>query len=93
LIEVDRGIDGIQICIDELRTKGGHVIPMDLNATSAGRVAFTQYEPIGVVVGVAGMVPRWWQQRRLAKKAIQDTASAPANKPNTEAVAADMYGP
>ena len=53
LIEVDRGIDGIQICIDELRTQGGHVIPMDLNATSAGRVAFTQYEPIGVVVGVS----------------------------------------
>ena len=53
LIEVDRGIDGIQICIDELRTKGGHVIPMNLNATSAGRVAFTQYEPIGVVVGVS----------------------------------------
>lgn len=53
LVEVDRGIDGIQICIDELRTKGGHVIPMDLNATSAGRVAFTQYEPIGVVVGVS----------------------------------------
>jgi lipopolysaccharide assembly protein A len=48
---------------------------------------------IGVVVGVAGMVPRWWQQRRLAKKAIQDTASAPANKPSTEAVAANMYGP
>ena len=47
----------------------------------------------GVVVGVLGMVPRWWQQRRLAKKAIQDTASAPANKPSTEAVAADMYGP
>ena len=48
---------------------------------------------MGVAVGVVGMVPRWWQQRRLAKKAIQDTASAPANKPNTEAVAADMYGP
>ena len=44
-------------------------------------------------MGVLGMVPRWWQQRRLAKKAIQDTASAPANKPSTEAVAADMYGP
>jgi acyl-CoA reductase-like NAD-dependent aldehyde dehydrogenase len=53
LIEVDRGIDGIHTCIEELRTKGGHVIPMDLNATSAGRVAFTQFEPIGVVVGVS----------------------------------------
>ena len=53
LVEVDRGIDGINTCIEELRTKSGHVIPMDLNATSAGRVAFTQFEPIGVVVGVS----------------------------------------
>ena len=52
LVEVDRGIDGIHSCVDVLRTEGGHVIPMDLNGTSAGRVAFTQYEPIGVVVGV-----------------------------------------
>jgi putative membrane protein len=47
---------------------------------------------IGVVVGVAGMVPRWWQQRRLAKKALQDPVAA-ASKPNPENVAADMYGP
>jgi acyl-CoA reductase-like NAD-dependent aldehyde dehydrogenase len=53
LVEVDRGIDGIHTCIEVLRTEAGHVIPMDLNATSAGRVAFTQYEPIGVVVGVS----------------------------------------
>lgn len=53
LVEVDRGIDGIHTCIEELRTQAGHVIPMDLNATSSGRVAFTQYEPIGVVVGVS----------------------------------------
>ena len=53
LVEVDRGIDGIRCCIEVLRTEGGRVIPMDLNATSAGRVAFTQYEPIGVVVGVS----------------------------------------
>lgn len=53
LAEVDRGVDGIHTCVEELRTKGGHVIPMDLNATSAGRVAFTQFEPIGVVVGVS----------------------------------------
>jgi uncharacterized integral membrane protein len=48
---------------------------------------------IGVAVGVAGMVPRWWQQRRLAKKAVSETPSAPANKSNGEAVAADLYGP
>lgn len=53
LIEVDRGIDGIRTCIEELRTKAGQVVPMDLNATSAGRLAFTQFEPIGVVVGIS----------------------------------------
>jgi len=53
LIEVDRGIDCLHICVEEIRTKSGSVIPMDLNATSAGRIAFTQQEPIGVVVGVS----------------------------------------
>lgn len=53
LIEVDRGVDCLHICIEEMRTKAGSVIPMDLNATSAGRIAFTQQEPIGVVVGVS----------------------------------------
>ncbi|CAN5622891.1 aldehyde dehydrogenase family protein [soil metagenome] len=53
LIEIDRGIDGIEICVEELRTKAGKVVPMDVNATSAGRVAFTQMEPIGVVVAIS----------------------------------------
>lgn len=53
IIEVERGIDGITICMEELRTDAGRVVPMDLNATSAGRVAFTQYEPTGVVTGSA----------------------------------------
>ena len=47
---------------------------------------------LGVVVGVLGMVPRWWRQRRLARKALQ--SSTPVSpKPNVETVAADMYGP
>lgn len=53
LTEVERGVDGIRGCIEVLRTEGGHVIPMGLNATSSGRVAFTQYEPIGVVAAVS----------------------------------------
>lgn len=53
LIEIDRGIDGIELSIETLRNEAGHVIPMDLNATSAARVAFTQMEPIGVVLGLA----------------------------------------
>jgi acyl-CoA reductase-like NAD-dependent aldehyde dehydrogenase len=53
ITEVERGIDGILNCIEVLRTECGHVIPMGLNATSANRVAFTQYEPIGVVAAVS----------------------------------------
>jgi len=50
LVEVDRAIDCVKICIETMRTDGGTVIPMRLNAASAGRVAFTQHEPIGVVL-------------------------------------------
>jgi acyl-CoA reductase-like NAD-dependent aldehyde dehydrogenase len=50
LVEVDRAIDGARECVEALRTQGGQVIPMNLNAASAGRIAFTRHEPIGVVV-------------------------------------------
>jgi acyl-CoA reductase-like NAD-dependent aldehyde dehydrogenase len=53
IAEVERGIDGILNSIEVLRSEGGHVIPMGLNAASANRVAFTQFEPIGVVVAVS----------------------------------------
>ncbi|MCW8277381.1 aldehyde dehydrogenase family protein [Pseudomonas sp. PCH199] len=53
LAEVERGIDGILNSIEVLRSEGGHVIPMGLNAASANRVAFTQFEPIGVVAAVS----------------------------------------
>ncbi len=49
-VEVDRAIDGLRACVELLRTRGGHVIPMRVNAASAGRLAFTQHEPIGPVV-------------------------------------------
>ncbi|MDX8394930.1 MAG: aldehyde dehydrogenase family protein, partial [Mariprofundaceae bacterium] len=52
-VEVARAIDCIEICIETLRTEAGHVIPMQTNAASAGRLAFTQHEPIGVVVAVS----------------------------------------
>jgi hypothetical protein len=47
---------------------------------------------LGVMVGVLGMVPRWWRQRRLARKALQTPATEPLKK-TVETVAADMYGP
>jgi len=49
-VEADRAIDGVKLCVEHLRTQGGREIPMNLNTASTGRVAFTQYEPIGVVV-------------------------------------------
>ena len=47
---------------------------------------------LGLAVGVLGMVPRWWRQRRLAQKAQQTPPPAPA-KPAASPVAGDMYGP
>ena len=50
LVEVDRAIDGVGLCAEHLRTQAGSEIPMNRNAASAGRLAFTQREPIGVVL-------------------------------------------
>ena len=52
-VEVSRAIDGVQLCVETLRTDHGDVIPMGMSASSANRVAFTQKEPIGVVVAVS----------------------------------------
>ncbi|MGA2059563.1 MAG: aldehyde dehydrogenase family protein [Thermoguttaceae bacterium] len=48
-VEADRAIDGMKLCVQHLRTQAGSEIPMNLNAASAGRLAFTRHEPIGVV--------------------------------------------
>ncbi|PJK29998.1 aldehyde dehydrogenase family protein [Minwuia thermotolerans] len=53
LIEVDRAIDSVHICIDELRSRAGEVIPMCITESSKNRVAFTRPEPVGVVVAVS----------------------------------------
>jgi acyl-CoA reductase-like NAD-dependent aldehyde dehydrogenase len=52
-VEVDRAIDSVHICIDELRSRAGEVIPMCVSESSKNRVAFTRKEPIGVVVAVS----------------------------------------
>ena len=52
-VEIDRAIDGIRNCIECIRTHAGQEIPMGINAASAGRMAMTQHEPIGVVVAVS----------------------------------------
>lgn len=53
LAEVDRAADGIECCIEEIRTSAGNVIPMQLDGSSSSKIAFTQYEPIGLVVAVS----------------------------------------
>ena len=52
-VEVARAIDGMKNCIECIRTDAGREIPMGINAASAGRLAFTRKEPIGVVVAVS----------------------------------------
>ncbi|MFQ8432079.1 aldehyde dehydrogenase family protein [Amaricoccus sp. W119] len=52
-VEVARAIDGVRTCCELLRGEAGRVVPMNLNAASADRVAFTQAEPIGVVVAIS----------------------------------------
>lgn len=52
-VEVARAIDGVLQCAEMLRAEAGHVVPMNINAASARRYAFTQREPIGVVVAVS----------------------------------------
>ena len=52
-VEVARAIDGIKNCIEVLRTGHGQEIPMQKNAASMNRLAFTTHEPIGVVVALS----------------------------------------
>ena len=52
-VEVNRAIDGIRLCVETLRGHAGSVIPVGTTAATTGRAAFTQKEPVGVVVAVS----------------------------------------
>ena len=52
-VEVIRAIDGVHLCIETLRGHAGSVIPIGTTKATLGRRAFTQKEPIGVVVAVS----------------------------------------
>ena len=52
-VEVIRAIDGVQLCAETLRAHAGSVIPIGTTKATSGRLAFTQREPIGVVVAVS----------------------------------------
>jgi acyl-CoA reductase-like NAD-dependent aldehyde dehydrogenase len=53
IVEINRAIDGVRIAIEHIRADAGTVIPMGGTASSQNRAAFTQKEPIGVVVAVS----------------------------------------
>lgn len=51
-IEVTRAASTIRACAAEIAAMHGDEIPMDLSAAGAGRIAFTQKEPIGPVAAI-----------------------------------------
>lgn len=52
-VEVDRAINGMELCIHEIGSLKGTEIPMGLTSAGDGRLAWTTREPIGVVVAVS----------------------------------------
>ncbi len=53
IIEIKRGAEGVESCIEVLKSEAGSVIPMNINEASSNRIAFTQKEPIGVVLAIS----------------------------------------
>ncbi len=49
-VEMNRAIDGVLNCIDLIKNDHGTEIPMQINAASANRVAFTRKTPRGIVL-------------------------------------------
>ena len=52
-VEVIRAIDGVRLCAASLSAHSGSVIPIGKTKATTGKLAFTQKEPIGVVVAVS----------------------------------------
>lgn len=52
-IEVERAIQGVKLAIEHIGQVKGEQIPMDQTPTTAGRLAFTLREPIGVVSSIS----------------------------------------
>lgn len=52
-VEIQRGIEGVQVAIEELKMLSGREIPMNLSKSSEGRMAFTFHRPRGLVVAIS----------------------------------------
>ena len=53
VVEIHRGINGVEIAIEELKALSGKEIPMGISASSQNRRAYTFYRPRGVVVAIS----------------------------------------
>lgn len=53
IVEVNRAIDGVKLAVETIQSDAGEVVPMGGTVASRNRMAFTQKEPIGVVVAVS----------------------------------------
>ncbi len=53
LVEIQRGIEGVEVAISELSHLQGKEIPMGISQASLGRMAFTTHQPRGVVLAVS----------------------------------------
>lgn len=53
VIEFNRAINGIKIAIASIYKLAGSETPMNLNASSKNRIAFTSFEPIGIVAAIS----------------------------------------
>ena len=53
IIEIQRGAEGVKNAIEIIKSESGDVIPMNINKASEKRIAFTQKEPIGVVLAIS----------------------------------------
>lgn len=53
VIEFERAIEGIQLAIHGIDKINGEQIPMELNAASINKTAFTTKSPIGVVLSIS----------------------------------------
>ena len=53
IVEVERAIQGVKLAAEHISQLGGEQIPMEQTPATAGRLAFTQREPIGVVVSIS----------------------------------------
>ncbi|MEM7705169.1 MAG: aldehyde dehydrogenase family protein [Pseudomonadota bacterium] len=53
IVEVNRAIEGVHLCVDGLKNQAGRQYPMGVSAASANRLSFSIHEPIGVVVAVS----------------------------------------